>query len=378
MDATSTGWPRYARLAPAVLVVGGTLWNVLSPRAFWGDPMLAAAVVVAGALFSLPYTVATAAAVVLSELALTINDGYFGHVAGTLSLANAVFTGLVGLGVNRVIAAHGRRLEAMRSVAEAAQQAVLPAPPSAVGPLAIAAVYKAAQIETLVGGDAYAVQETPYGTRLLIADVRGKGLGAVGVVSVLLGTFREAADRVPDLVGLAEHLEQALLKEAARREEDVRLEGFVTAVLGEITPDADRVRLLNCGHPCPYLIEDDRISPLDSGDPGLPLAMSVLGVPPAGPKDWPFPAGATLLLVTDGVTEARDRSGTFYDPMARLTGRGPFQRPQEVLETLERDVERWTGGPRDDDMAMLAITRLARGAGARRPRGAQWPERGLG
>ncbi|MEV5508085.1 PP2C family protein-serine/threonine phosphatase [Streptomyces orinoci] len=358
MDASSTEWPRYALSAPALLVLGGTLWNVLSPREYWGDPMLAAAVVVAGALFSLGYTLATAAAIVLAELALTINDGYFGHPAGTLSLANAVFTALVGLGVNRVIAAHGRRLEAMRSVAEAAQRAVLPAPPSAVGPLAVAAVYKAAQIETLIGGDAYAVQETPYGTRLLIADVRGKGLGAVGVVSVLLGTFREAADTVPGLAGLAGHLERALLREAARREEDVRLEGFVTAVLGEITPDGDRVRLLNCGHPFPYLLEGGRVTPLDPGEPGLPLAMSVLGVPQAEPKDWPFPAGATLLLVTDGVTEARNRSGTFYDPAVRIAGRGPFRRPEEVVAALVSDVGQWTGGPRDDDMAMLAITRL--------------------
>ncbi|WP_223167703.1 PP2C family protein-serine/threonine phosphatase [Nonomuraea sp. SYSU D8015] len=350
-------WPRYVWFIPAALMVIGTVLNILSPRDYWGDYQLGAAVVLAGALLSLRHTIAAGAALVLIELALLIKDGYFGRAAGTFSLIDAVFTALVGLGVNQVIARQGRRLEAVRSVAEAAQRAVLPAPPAGVGPLAIAAVYKTAQIEALIGGDAYAVQDTPYGTRLLIADVRGKGLGAVGTVSVLLGAFREAADRAPDLVALAGRIERALVREVSSREEDVRMEGFVTAVLGEITASADRVRLLNCGHPSPYLVEGDAVSPLDPGEPSLPLGMSGLGVPQAEPRDWPFPMGGTLLLVTDGVTEARDRSGTFYDPVSRLAGRGPFRKPDEVVQVLVRDVERWTGGPRDDDMAILAITR---------------------
>ncbi|RLV04632.1 hypothetical protein CTZ27_10540 [Streptomyces griseocarneus] len=362
MDPLRMTWPRYVSFAPTALIVAGTVWNVLSPREYWGDPLLAAAVVTAGALLSLPHTVAAGAAVVLVELALTVKDGYFGHVVGTLTLTDAVFTACVGIGVNRVIARHGRRLEAVRSVAEAAQRAVLPVPPARAGPLTIAAVYKAAQIEALIGGDAYAVQDTPYGTRLLIADVRGKGLGAVGAVSVLLGTFREVAEHAPDLVVLADHLEHALLKEAARRDEDTRLEGFVTALLGEVTPGADRLRLLDRGHPPPYLLTPDgAVTTLATDTPGVPLCMSGLGAPRTGPQEWPFPVGGTLLLVTDGVTEARDRSGAFYEPADRLAGRGPFRQPGEVIEALVRDVEQWIGGPRDDDMAVLALTRNAVG-----------------
>ncbi|GGJ63899.1 membrane protein [Streptomyces brasiliensis] len=347
---------------PAAMIVGGALWNLLSPRAYWGDYLLVAAVTVAGALLSLRHTIAAGAAIVLVETALLFEGGYLGNAAAsTIELANLAFTALIAIGVNRVVARHGRRLETVRSVAEAAQRAVLPPPPVRVGPLAIAAVYKAAQIEALIGGDAYAVQDTPYGTRLLIADVRGKGMGAVGVVAVLLGTFRAMADQAPDLAVLAGQLERALVKEGALREEEVRMEGFVTALLGEISPDVDQVRLLNCGHPSPYLLEDTAVSPLDPGKPGLPLGMSGLGVPQAEPETWPFPPGGTLLLVTDGVTEARDRFGSFYEPASRLSGRGPFRQPDQVIEALVRDVEHWTGGPRDDDMAILAITRSTNG-----------------
>ncbi|WP_041823605.1 PP2C family protein-serine/threonine phosphatase [Streptantibioticus cattleyicolor] len=355
--SSGTGWPRYVSFAPAALIAGGIVWNVLSPQDYWGDPMLAASVVVAGALCSLRHTVAAGAAVVLGEVALVAKDGYLGHPAGAVQLANAVFAALVGLGVNRVIARHGRRLAVVRSVAEAAQRAVLPVPPSRVGPLAVAAVYQAAQDEAQIGGDAYAVQDTPYGIRLLIADVRGKGLGAVGVVSVLLGTFREAAEQAPDLGTLAGHLEAALLREAARREEDVRLEGFVTAVLAEVPPDAAEVWLLNCGHPAPYLLHGGTVTALEPDEPGLPLGMSVLGAAQAPAESRPFPVGGTLLLVTDGVTEARDRHGVFYEPVDRLAGRGPSRGPEDVVEALVRDVTQWTGGPRDDDMAVLAVTR---------------------
>ncbi|MFC5722879.1 PP2C family protein-serine/threonine phosphatase [Streptomyces gamaensis] len=362
MASVSPRWPRSVRFVPGVLVAAGLLWDILAPAQYWGDPMLAAACVVAGSLLSLRHTVTIGVLVVAGVLALTAKDGYLGHSTGYLELVNTVFAALIGVGVNRVLARHGRRLEMVRSVAEAAQRAVLPVPPPRIGPLAVAACYRAAHAEAQIGGDAYAVQGSPYGTRVLIADVRGKGLGAVGAVSVLLGAFREAAGSVPDLMGLADRLEAALLREFDDRVEELRLEGFVTALLGEFSPDAGEVRLLDCGHPAAYLCDGadgPRVRALHPRDPGLPLGMSALGVPRPGPERWPFAVGDTLLLVTDGVTEARDASGVFYDPQSRLSapGRPPFQGPQDVIDALVRDVERWTAGPRDDDMAVLAVTR---------------------
>ncbi|MBD0669480.1 PP2C family protein-serine/threonine phosphatase, partial [Streptomyces sp. CBMA156] len=245
-----------------------------------------------------------------------------------------------------------------------------------VGRLAVAACYRAAQDEALIGGDAYALQVTPYGVRGLIADVRGKGLHAVGAVSVLLGAFREASHRVPELAALADALEDSLLRESERMSEELRLEGFITALLVEFPPGEESVRTLDCGHPGPYLLGPNardeavrgeavrgRAGPgvrrLDAADPGLPLGMGGLGVGRPAPESRPFPAGCTLLLVTDGVTEARDAAGEFYDPVLGLAPLGPFGGPAEVLDALVADVERWTGGPRDDDMAVLAITRRA-------------------
>lgn len=355
----STQWPRYVRLVPWVLVVGGLVWDSLATADYWGDPMMAAASVLAGALLPLRDTVAVGAASAVGVLVLTSRDGTLGTTAGWLELANTVFAALIGVWVNRVIALHGRRLAVVRSVAEAAQRAVLPAPPARVGPLAVAACYRAAQTEALIGGDAYAVQETPFGVRLLIADVRGKGLRAVAAVSVLLGAFRENADRAPDLRALADALEHSLARESTGSDEEVRTEGFVTALLGEVDGVDGDLRLLNCGHPGPYRLPADggAVDLLAARDPGLPLGMGGLGVPRSAPDAWPFAPGDTLLLVTDGVTEARDGAGEFYDPAVRLAPLGPFDRPQGLIDALVLDVRRWTGGPRDDDMAVLAVAR---------------------
>ncbi|GAA1940214.1 PP2C family protein-serine/threonine phosphatase [Kitasatospora viridis] len=346
------------RVAPSVLVVAGLVWDALDPANYWGDPMLAAAVVISGALFSLPATLAIGAAILVGIVIVTVDSGFAASGAGGLEVANTLFAVAIGVAVNRVVARHGRRLAVVRSVAEAAQHAVLPAPPARIGPLAVAARYQAAQHEALIGGDAYAVEQGPNGPRVLIADVRGKGLGAVSAVAVLLGAFREAAEQADNLTELADRLDHSLARALATEAgAEYRLEGFVTALLGEFTPTADRIHLLSCGHPPAYLCTGTRVEALAATDPGLPLGVGLPGLPRAAPDSWPFAAGDSLLLVTDGITEARDPAGSFYDPLTRLRGRGPFARPQDLIDTLTADVHRFTGGPRDDDTAVLALTR---------------------
>ncbi|MFD8704791.1 PP2C family protein-serine/threonine phosphatase [Kitasatospora sp. NPDC059648] len=366
MAQKSAQWPPYVRAAPWLLIVGGLVWNSLDPSDYWGDPLLAAAAVLSGALLTLHDTVAVGVANVTGILVLALRDGSIGTQDGYLELVNTAFAALLGVGVNRVVVRHGRRLARVRSVAEAAQRAVLPEPPGRVAGLEVAACYRAAQDEALIGGDAYALQATPHGVRVLMADVRGKGLNAVGAVSVLLGAFREDAHREPDLRALADALERTLVRESVALGEEIRLEGFITALLVEFPPGEAVARTLDCGHPGPYLLGEDgpTVSRWDAADPGLPLGMGVLGVARPEVESRAFPPGCTLLLVTDGVTEARDAAGEFYDPVQGLAPLGPFAGAREAVDALVADVARWTGGPRDDDMAVLAVTRRGEPTGA--------------
>lgn len=66
-------------------------------------------------------------------------------------------------------------LAAVRSVAEAAQHALLQPIPATVGPFQVAVRYSAAAAEARIGGDLYALVSTPHGVRLIVGDVRGKG-----------------------------------------------------------------------------------------------------------------------------------------------------------------------------------------------------------
>ncbi|MEU3458363.1 PP2C family protein-serine/threonine phosphatase [Streptomyces sp. NPDC006733] len=356
MDRLSGRWPLPVRCIPPALVLAGVLFDAFTPIDYHGGPLLAAACVTAGATLSFRSTVVLAAVALGAMVGLTIQHQSFGHALGFAEIANVLLAGLLGLGVNRLIARYGRSLATVRTVAEAAQRAILPTPPERMGPLDIAVRYRAAQSEARIGGDVYAVEDTPYGVRLLIADVRGKGLGAVAAVSVVLGAFREAAEWAPDLPELAGRLEHALIREGARRSGEDQSEGFTTALVAEFSADCRTLRLLNRGHPAPYLLVGATVVALNAAEPDLPLGMGGLDGRRSVPDVHPLPPGGSLLLVTDGVTEARDGAGAFYDPAVQLAGRGPFHGPSGVIDALVGDVEEWTGGSGTDDMAVLAVT----------------------
>ncbi|MGZ4618411.1 MAG: PP2C family protein-serine/threonine phosphatase [Frankiaceae bacterium] len=215
-----------------------------------------------------------------------------------------------------------RKLAEVTTVAEVAQRALLRPLPGRAGPLELGFVYLAATAETRVGGDLYEVARTPYGIRLIMGDVRGKGLGAVEVAADILGAFREAAHDVYALAEVARRLDATL----SRREEPH--EEFVTAVLVEIDPGVSGVTIYNCGHPPPILLTPGgageqgrrKVTIADVPVPAPPLGLMPLGDCSGGGRKLPFNPGDELLAYTDGVTEARDSRREFY-PLAQRGGR---------------------------------------------------------
>ncbi|WP_189972554.1 PP2C family protein-serine/threonine phosphatase [Streptomyces avidinii] len=348
---------RVARVLPGALIAFGVVFNLLTPPSFTGSPFFSAAPLIAAPLFTLRATALTGALAVLAVFVLQITSGVGWKVEAMTELATVLTVSGLALLINRVVRRSGEQLASARGIAEAAQRAVLPKPAERIGGLHVSVRYEAAQADAFIGGDLYAVQDTPYGVRLAVGDVRGKGLGAVEAVAVVLGAFREAADTEPTLEALAQRLERALAREGTRRDSLDVVEGFTTCVLGEIPPGASVLRLLNRGHPEPLLLHGGgEVAVLAPAEPALPLGMGDLGGWPDLVQEWPFPAGTTLLLYTDGLTEARDGAGDFYDPAARLRGR-IFPGPQALLSALSNDVRRHTGGGATDDMALLAVER---------------------
>jgi serine phosphatase RsbU (regulator of sigma subunit) len=261
-----------------------------------------------------------------------------------------------------------QRLADVTSVAEAAQRALLRPLPRQVGPLELGVVYLAAAAEARVGGDLYEVTRTQFGIRLIVGDVRGKGLDAVEIAADVLGVFREVAHEVYTLAEVARRIDASLARRPA-----APLEEFVTAVLAEIDPAAGRLTVYNCGHPPPLVVSPGagdgtggtrppQVITVDVPAPALPLRLMALGGTSGAERTVPLQPGDALLLYTDGVTEARDARREFYPleervaALAAQTG-GPAG---DLLDRLRDDLLRHVGAPLDDDAALL----LARVTGA--------------
>ncbi|WP_190126268.1 PP2C family protein-serine/threonine phosphatase [Streptomyces inusitatus] len=376
---------RFVRMLPALMILAGVAFDVATPSRYTAAPMFAAAPLIAAPFFSWLTTLWTGIAATLAVALLHVYKDMLDEPMAYTELATVITVSGLALLINRVIRRGSERLASARVIAETAQRAVLPTPAEEIGGLRIAARYEAALADAFIGGDLFAVQDTPHGVRLVVGDVRGKGLGAVEAVAVAIGAFREAAEQESSLEGVTGRLERALTRETHRRETLDAAEAFTTAVLAEIPRGGGVLRLVNRGHPAPLLLyADGGLVSLEPAEYALPLSMGELGVRPDRAEEYPLPPGATLLLYTDGLSEARNARGEFYDPVLRLRGR-IFPGPGELLDELLDDVRRHTGGGSTDDMALLAVVRAPErpppaGAGPTGPAGgpaggpaALWP-----
>ncbi|MGW1073070.1 PP2C family protein-serine/threonine phosphatase [Streptomyces sp. NPDC002537] len=354
---------RHLQLLPVLLLVVGVILDYNTSPHFSAEAFYTAAPMTAAALLSLRATVLAGLGACAADAALLAHFGFLDDSGGRSELAAVATVSAFAVVVNRLMYYSDVRLRSARKVALAVQRAVLPQPPASIGPLRIAVRYQSAVKDAQIGGDLYSVQDTPYGVRCLIGDVRGKGMEAVKAVDVALGVFREAADDEPTLVRIAARLDRALLREARRRTGPEQTEGFVTGLLAEIPHSGDELRLVNHGHPAPLLLRGGEVHCAEPSVPALPLALGELGTGEDRTDTVPFPPGTTLLLYTDGLTEARNRAGVFYDPGARLAGHD-FPGPDALLDALLTDVGRHAGGRITDDMALLAVTRDGECAGS--------------
>ncbi|MFP8886448.1 PP2C family protein-serine/threonine phosphatase [Streptomyces mangrovi] len=283
-----------------------------------------------------------------------------------VSLAVVSAAGLVAAAVRR---RREGQLVRIRQVAEAAQLALLSPVPRRTDGLRLAARYSAAESDTLIGGDLYEVVVRPDRTRLIIGDVRGKGLPAIRTAAAVLGAFREAAQYEPALTTVAGRCSRAVERcareaaggagpDAAAEAEEL----FVTAALVEI--EGGRLRVVDLGHPPPLLLTAGGCEPL-AVDPLPPLGL-VHGFT-AG---WDDERGLTvhtrwrpgdrLLLHTDGIDEARDGRGRFFplaETLLELRGVPTERLPDELLDAVARH----TGGRLRDDAAVVAVEFSAAG-----------------
>ncbi|WP_406222247.1 PP2C family protein-serine/threonine phosphatase [Streptomyces canus] len=285
---------------------------------------------------------------------LGTRDGVPGHELTAVLSALVAVTLASGL----ASALRGRRervLAAVRSVAEAAQHALLKPVPATVGPFQVAVRYSAAAAEARIGGDLYALVPTPYGVRLIVGDVRGKGLPAVGTAALVVGVFREAAYDEPDLLAVVGRIERSLAR-------NLGADDFVTAVVAGY-PQAGHLEVVNCGHAPPLLVrESGAVVAVEPAHPAPPLGLRALTDETPSLQVLAFADGDQLLLYTDGVTEARNHGREFY-PLAEGLARHLSDEPAGTLTALHDELLTHVGGRLHDDAALLLLRKPATSAG---------------
>ncbi|MFF3563580.1 PP2C family protein-serine/threonine phosphatase [Streptomyces sp. NPDC002574] len=266
-----------------------------------------------------------------------------------------------------------RRVADARAVSDAVQGVLLRPLPSRIGGLALASVYRASGGQARVGGDLYAVARADAATRVIIGDVRGRGLPSFLDVIAVLGAFREWAPQARSLTELSTRLEESFLRHLADAHDDAD-ERFVTALILEVPDSESPARMVNYGHPPLVRARPGEVALLP-GHPCPPLGLSSLCDVRAHESVFELGPDDTLLLYTDGLIEARDCSGVCFPLLERAatwTWNDRLRCSQDclrgVLGQILDDIVAHCGALPADDLALIALARQGERGRAALPR----------
>ncbi|OPF72108.1 serine/threonine protein phosphatase [Streptomyces antioxidans] len=350
------------------LVLAAVLSIELSPaHAFYTGPLLSPAPALAAVTMGPVGTTGVAVlAGAISGLTTVHNDSWGTQQVYT-NLVALLVVAVASVATSAVRVRRDRELAHVRRIAEVSQNVVLRPLPARMGTVNTASVYLAAERGAQIGGDLYEAMCTRYGVRLIVGDVRGKGLAAVRSAAAVVGAFREAVHYEEDLAEVMHRCAAALAREyelldRSQLQDPQELEEqFVTVLLAQVTDDA-LIHLINRGHPPPLVMRERKVRSLDPARPLPPLGLEeFLDPPPIGVETFPFLPGDRLLLHTDGVVEARNDCDEFF-PLHRTMETLDDASPSECLDRLRHALVRHTEGRLADDAAMVLIERDVGGA----------------
>lgn len=278
-----------------------------------------------------------------AALGLAVHDSTPVATASVRLAATAVAAALAVMTAGRREHA-SQRLETVERVADLAQHAILLPIPTAIGPYRLASAYISASRESQLGGDFYELVDSPFGARLIVGDVRGKGVEGIELAAVALRCFRDAALTRPNALDVVRAVDACLSS-------GMHAEDFITAAIIELGPDGELV-LVNCGHHPPARI----------GPQGWQLVEETAHTPPFGFGPAPHEQrlrlgrGERLLVYTDGLVEARRPTGEFIALDEFVNGLDDLA-PADALNRIIDTVRIATGGTIRDDVAAVLIER---------------------
>ncbi|MDX3074169.1 PP2C family protein-serine/threonine phosphatase [Streptomyces sp. MI02-7b] len=342
---------------PLLLITAITLGASFAPLAVHLSPLLVAAPTCTGTFARTRFTAVVALVAAAAVLLVDNHDGLLHSPLLPIHIGAVLIVSAFVLASRAMHDRDLRELAQVRAVSEAAQRVLLRPIPPKVGPFRIASMYRAAAAHALVGGDLYAASRTGRTTRVLIGDVRGKGLPAIEDASAVLGAFREASQHFRTLPELAAALERSVRRHLSELTADTLDSGerFITALLIELPDDEEVARVVSCGHPPPLLRQGSQVTLLPVARPAPPLGLAAESPDAFCLDTVAFGPGDTLLLYTDGLAEARDSAGEFF-PVLDRAGTWTWECPSRLVQHVSLDVDRHAGKKNlQDDLALVAV-----------------------
>ena len=241
------------------------------------------------------------------------------------------------------------RLMAQQSeIARVLQASLLPDALPDVPHFDVAVRYTSAGEGTEVGGDFYDIFPlTGQAWGVAIGDVCGKGPAAAALTGLARHTIRASAWRGDDPRSVL-----ARLNEAVYRSESG---SFCTALFGVLTPQDRTFTAASGGHPLPVLVHPDGTAE-DVGQPGM--LLGAFPVARATLTQVELPAGATLVLYTDGVTDVPPPDELTPDRFREIVGRCAREahNADHMAELIDETLDAIRpASARSDDIALLIL-----------------------
>lgn len=246
-------------------------------------------------------------------------------------------------------------LEKERTVADALQRAFLSGW-DALPYLHVGTAYVSSTREAAIGGDLFDIHRVDdHRALVLVADVSGKGLDAAVETAQVKYSIRTLVEDYADPAVVLAKFNRSFIR--SQRDPS----SFVSAFVG-IFDDRDwTLRYASAGHSPAYVRRSDWVEQ-------LPVTGPLVGIDDAAAFSSvtvSISPGDTIVLATDGLTEARDSAGVLVDDDGVIRWiRDGEREPEHLASELISKVTRFAGGSINDDLALLVI-RVDRPAPAR-------------
>jgi phosphoserine phosphatase RsbU/P len=241
-----------------------------------------------------------------------------------------------------------RILDEELKTASSIQRRLLPAAPSGIPGFSFAGRNQPCRT---VSGDYYDFAVRPDGqVYFVIGDVSGKGVTAGLMMAGLQVAFRIFSKNDPDPATLVTQLNLALREILPRSK-------FVTLFLGRLDTTTGVIEYANAGHTPPLWIRHDRVEQITAGD----LLLGVVSTAEYVNRRMQLAPGESLVLFTDGVSEAENASGAeisheaFAGSFTDLYGADASAVANRVTDVVLSHVG--DTDALDDDVTIVVVTR---------------------